>query len=226
MWNRNTLILAVCCLAILGFSVPAFALGIGGLSYNIGPSFSLSAGVSFTQRDMYTIENDDIDDEMISSRFLVKADIAPIRYVDIYGKIGTGDLQLDDGPFEGTLGTIWVLGLKPQLFPLTWSSPLNVTLDAQYAELMTKDDDDDGRLQEIQVALVFAYVMKSLTPYGGVKYDHVTVHFSGTDNDMVTDMDWGAFIGCDYYVTPNVFFTLELSIFSETAFFISTGYKY
>ncbi|HPM76600.1 MAG TPA: hypothetical protein PK961_05870 [bacterium] len=226
MWNKATIVIAVCCIALLGTSVSAFALGVGGLSYNIGPSFSLGAGVSFTQRDMYTIENDNLDDEMISSRFLVKGDVAPIRYLDVYGLIGMGDLQLDDGEFEGTLGTMWGAGIKPQLFPLTWQSPLNITLDAQYAELLTRDDDIDARMQEVQVALAFAYVMRSLTPYGGVKYDHLLVHFDGIDNDMITDMQWGAFIGCDYYVTPNVFFNLELSIFAETAFFISTGYKY
>jgi hypothetical protein len=97
---------------------------------------------------MYTIENDDLDDEMISSRFLVKGDVAPIRYLDVYGLIGMGDLQLDDGEFEGTLGTMWGAGIKPQLFPLTWQSPLNITLDAQYAELLTRDDDIDARCRK------------------------------------------------------------------------------
>jgi len=226
MWNKYIPpVLVVLCL-ILGFSAPAFALGIGGLSYNIGPSFSIGAGVSFSQRDVYTIENDDFDDELTSSRFLVKANVAPIRYVDIYGLIGTGDLRLDDSDFEGTLGTFWGAGIKPQLFPLTMSSPLNITLDVQYAELRTSDDDVDARASEIQAGLVFAYVMRSLTPYGGVKYDHFLVRFSGEDNDMVGDMDWGAFIGCDYYVTQNIFFNLELSIFAETAFYLAVGYRY
>lgn len=208
------------------FAGSAQALGTGGLSYNIGPSFSIGAGVSFSQRDAYVIENDDYDDELISSRFLIKGDVAPIRYVDVYGLIGASDLQLDDGEFAGTLGTMWGVGLRPQLFPLTWDSPLNITLDAQYAEAYSQDDDVDARLSELQVGLVFAYVMRSIVPYGGIKYDHFLVRFSGSDNDMVGDMDWGAFIGCDYFVTQNVFFNLELSIFSETAFYLTTGYKY
>jgi hypothetical protein len=204
----------------------AHAASVGGLSYNIGPSFSVGAGVGFSMRDVHVVENDDITDEARASRFAVKADIAPVRYVDAYGLIGASDLQLDNGDYEGTLGLAWGAGIRPQLFPLTWRSPLNITLDAQYYETRTRDNSIDARSSEIQGSLIFAYVMKSLAPYGGLKYDHEIVHFSGADNDIVGDMDWGAFIGCDYFVTQNVFFNLELSIFAETGFYLSTGYKY
>jgi len=157
MWNKLTILTVVTVLAVFCFATSAFALGVGGLSYNIGPSFSLGAGVSFSQRDVYVIENDDIDDQMVSSRFLVKGNVAPIRYIDIYGLIGTGDLQLDDGDFEGTLGTMWGVGLKPQLFPLTWKSPLNITLDGQYAELRTRDTGGASALHADKQAAGFPY---------------------------------------------------------------------
>jgi hypothetical protein len=219
--------IALCATAVILLTgSSAWALGLGGLSYNIGPSFSLGAGVGWSMRDIYVIENNDITDEMTSGRFLVKANVAPIKYVDVYGLLGVSDLQLDDGDFEGTLGTIWGVGLRPQLFPLTWQSPLNITLDGQYAEVLTRDDTVAARMNELQVSLIFAYVMRSLTPYGGVKYDRMVTHFDGSENDVIGDMEWGTFIGCDYFVTQNVFFGLELSIFTETAFFLSTGYKY
>ncbi|NLH49385.1 MAG: porin family protein [Myxococcales bacterium] len=205
---------------------PAPASNVGGLSYNIGPSFSVGAGVGFSMHDIHVIENDDISDQMSTSRFLVKADIAPIRYVDIYGLIGVGDLQLDDGDYSGSLGTTYGGGLRPQLFPLTWKSPLNVTLDAQYLETQTRDSTMAARLMEFQASLIASYVMRSLAPYGGIKYDRMAVQFDGSTNDIEGDMDWGAFIGCDYFVTQNVFFNLELSIFTETAVFLATGFKY
>jgi len=204
----------------------SLALGLGGVSYNIGPGFSLNGGVSFSMRDVHVIEQEKITDEMTSSRFLLKADVAPVKYVDIYGLGGVSDLQLDDGDFEGTLGWMWGAGLRPQLFPLTWSSPVNITLDAQYMELYTRDDTIDARMSEIQGSLIVAYVMRSLAPYGGVKYDHIIAHFEGAENDLAADLEWGIFIGCDYFVTQNVFFNLELSIFSETAFYLAAGYKY
>jgi len=210
------------------FAASANAASVGGLSYNIGPSFSIGGGVGFSMRDVHVIEDDSITDEARSSRFLVKADVAPIRYVDVYGLIGAGDLQLNDvrPKFQGTLGTTWGVGLRPQLFPITLRSPLNITLDAQYLDNQTHDGDVDARTYEIQGSLIFAYVMKSLAPYGGIKYDHAITHFSGSHNDVVGDLDWGAFIGCDYFVTQNVFFNLELAIFAETGFYLSTGYKY
>jgi len=205
---------------------PALALGLGGLSYNIGPSFSIGAGIGWTMRDVHVIEDDDITDEMTSGRFVLKGNVAPVRYVDVYGLFGASDLQLDDGDFEGTLGMLWGVGLRPQLFPLTWDSPLNITLDAQYFEIATRDDTAQARLNELQASLVFAYVMRSLTPYGGIKYDHMITHFDDSNDDITGDLEWGMFIGCDYFVTQNVFFTVELSIFAETSFFLSTGYKY
>lgn len=226
MLKKVAIIIAIAFVVILSHQGSAFALSNGGLSYNIGPSFSLGAGVGFSTRDVHVIEDDEITDEMMSSRFTVKADVAPIRYVDIYGLVGMSDLQLDDGDFEGTLGTLWGVGLRPQLFPLAWRSPMNITLDGQYSEVFTRDDKSEARLNELQISLIFAYVMHSLAPYGGIKYDHMMTQFDGSDNDIVGDMDWGAFIGCDYFVTQNVFFSLELAIFAETAFFLATGYKY
>ncbi len=226
MLNKTAIFVFIAVAVIALQATPAFALGIGGLSYNIGPSFSLGAGVGWSMRDVHVIENDDLTDEMTSGRFVVKGNVAPIRYVDVYGLVGVSDLQLDDGDFEGTLGTLWGFGLRPQLFPLTWQSPMNITLDAQYAEVMTKDDTVAARANEIQISLVFAYVMRSLTPYGGIKYDRMITQLDGSNNDLEGDIDWGVFIGCDYFVTQNVFFGVELSIFAETAFFLSTGYKY
>jgi len=227
MLKKAVILLLVLGCMVLTTSGTSSALGLGGLSYNIGPSFSIGAGVGFSMRDTYVIKNDDFTDEMSSSRFLIKADVAPIPYVDIYGLFGASDLRMDNAPFEGILGTAWGVGLRPQVFPLTFmKSPFKVALDGQYAELRTRDNDIHARLSEIQVSAIVSYVMKSLAPYGGIKYDHTTVHFSGSDNDIVGDMDWGAFIGCDYFVTPNVFFNLELSIFAETAFYLSTGYKF
>jgi hypothetical protein len=225
--NKPLYVALILCAAWLS-AMPAFAASVGGLSYNIGPSFSIGGGVGFSMRDVHVITDDSISDEARSSRFLIKADIAPVRYVDVYGLIGAGDLQLNDvrPKYQGTLGTTWGVGLRPQLFPLTWRSPLNVTLDAQYLDNQTRDGSMEARTHEIQGSLIFAYVMKSLAPYGGVKYDHMITHFSGVNNDIVGDIDWGAFIGCDYFVTQNVFFNLELSIFAETGFYLSTGYKY
>jgi len=226
MWKKPTVLLFLVCGLVLGSAAAAHALSVGGLSYNIGPSFSVGAGVSFAQRDVNVVDESDLTDEMSSSRFLVKADVAPIKYLDIYGLIGTQALSLDHFDFQGNLGTMWGAGLRPQLFPITLKSPINVTLDAQYAEAYSSDEDIEARMWELQISVIISYVMKSLVPYGGLKYDLAEVRFTGSDNDVEGDLDWGAMIGCDYFVTQNVFFNAELDIFSETAFYLQTGFKY
>jgi hypothetical protein len=224
---KKIAICGACLLAIAGFgTVSVFAAADGALSYNIGPSFSVGAGVGFSMREVHDIADSSITDRLDASRFLVKADIAPVKYVDIYGLIGAGEMQLDSHRYEGGLGLDWGVGIRPQLFPLVWHSPLNITLDAQYLETRDVDHKRLGRMGEVQASLIFSYVMKSLAPYGGVKYDHATALLSEKKADVVDNLDWGIFLGCDYFVTQNVFFNVEVSIFSETAFFLSTGYKY
>jgi hypothetical protein len=226
MWKKSSIQFFLIGIVLLACAGAASALSVGGLSYNIGPSFSVGAGVSFAQRDVDLVDDHNATDVIASSRFLVKADVAPIRYIDIYGLIGTSDLRMDKYDFQGSLGTMWGVGLRPQLFPLTLKSPINITLDAQYSELYTSDENVRARASELQISLVFAYVMKSIVPYAGIKFDYAKVIFSGSHNDVRGDLPWGGMIGVDYYVTQNVFFNLELSIFSETAFYLQTGYKY
>jgi hypothetical protein len=207
-------------------AAPAHAASDGGLSYNIGPSFSVGAGVGYSMRDVHLSSNWADTDVLSSSRFLVKPDIAPVRYVDIYGLIGAAELELQNRKFDGTLGLDWGVGLRPQLFPLVWNNPLNITLDGQFVQTRSADHNTHATLDEVQASLIFSYVMKSLAPYGGLKYDHTWMEFKSKRNEMQDKLDWGLFIGCDYFVTQNVFFNLELTIFAETAAFLSTGYKY
>jgi len=210
----------------------ALAAPIGGLSYNVGgPGFSLSSGVGYVQRDVHVFEDDEIVDEARSSRWFVKLNIGPIDYIDFYGIMGAADFKLADSNYRGNLATVYGGGLRPQIFPMwLFKSNLVVTADLQYLAFTTEDEleghDIEARYQEFQAALVIAYRLKGIVPYGGLKYNPINVDFTGTKNDMRGDMDAGVFIGTDYFVTPSVFFNAELSIFSETSIFLMVGYGY
>lgn len=224
----------VFCILTLTFPVIVGANPVGGLSYNIAReqlSFSLSAGVGFGQRDMHVIEDDKVQDELNSSMFLTKINVAPVRYVDFYGLVGAGDIQLDDGnrsvgEYKGTLNTLYGFGIRPMLFPLVWKSDLFISLDAQYLTMMSEDNNITAHFHEAQASLIVAYVLHSLAPYGGVKYDWAKVQFEGSENDMQGDIEFAIFVGCDYFVTPNIFFNVDLTIFSETRIYAGVGYKY
>jgi hypothetical protein len=224
-------------------AVPAFAMPLGGLSYNIGgPAFSLSSGVGFIQRDVHVILDDKVIGEATSSRWTARLDVGPMDYFDFYGTIGAADFKLSgveggennanvSNHYRGGLVTVYGGGIRPQLFPLWFfKTKLNVSADFQYAAFTTEDEiggrNIEARYQEGQIALIVSYNLRDVIPYGGLKYNPINIDFTGTKNDLKGDMDSGVFIGADYFVTPNVFFTGELSIFSETSIFLMVGYNY
>ncbi|MCZ7584917.1 MAG: hypothetical protein M5R36_17165 [Deltaproteobacteria bacterium] len=183
------------------------------------------------QRDVHVIEDDSIVDEAASSRFLVKLNLAPLDILDVYGLGGAADFSLDDANYRGTLATLYGGGIRPMLLPLWFfQSDLNVSADLQYLAYTTSDEiageDIEARYQEFQAALIIAYKLQGVVPYGGVKFNPITIHMTGVDNDLAGDTNAGVFIGTDYFVTPNVFFNGELSIFSETSIFLMVGYGY
>jgi len=208
---------------------------LGGPGYNIWHhpvSFSVSGGIGFGQRDVHVDKMDKIQDELNSSSFLVKANLAPANFLDFYGIVGAADLQLDDGDFKGVLAPAWGVGIRPAVFPSFWNvdSDFNIALDGQYLTWSTEDNDIEAVYHEVQGALVLAYVYKRNTPfivpYGGFKYDFVLVEFEGVKNDLRGDIDYAISVGCDYFVTKEVFFNVDLTIFSETRIFAAVGYKY
>ncbi len=205
----------------------AWASPMGGLAYNLmTPGVSISSGVGFTQRDVHTLKDERIVDESSSSRFLIKLDIAPIKFFDFYGLVGAADYQLDDVDYRGNLATAYGVGIKPMLFPLGFDSRLNVAADLRYLAYTAEDHNIEARYQEFQGALTIAYLLRGVAPYGGLKYNPILVGVTGDKNDLEGEMDAGVFIGCDYFVTPNVFFTGEISIFSETSIHLMVGYNY
>ncbi len=205
----------------------ALASPMGGLAYNLmTPGVSISSGVGFMQRDVHRIKDERIVDESSSSRFMVKLDIAPVKYFDVYGLVGAADYQIDDVDYRGNLATAYGGGVKQMLFPFGFDSRLNVLADVRYLAYTTEDHNIEARFQEFQGALTIAYLLRGVAPYGGLKYNPIHVGITGDRNDLEGEMNAGVFIGCEYFVTPNVFFTGEISIFSETSIHLMVGYNY
>lgn len=230
--RRTILVFAMLYMGLLVFAATALAVPVGGPSYNIWHSpiaFSVSAGVGFGQRDVHVIDDDDLQDELNSSTFLTKINLSPLNFLEMYGLIGAADLQLDDGDYKGTLATAWGGGLRAEVFPSFWNVDTNfhIALDGQYFSVTTEDNDILGTLQEAQGALILSYAFaRGVAPYGGLKYDYAHLKFEGSNNDMRGDVDLAVFVGCDYEVTDEVFFNVDLTIFAETRIFASVGYKY
>jgi hypothetical protein len=124
------------------------------------------------------------------------------------------------------LSPIYGGGVRPMILPYGFNIPIYVSADLRYTAFTTSDHNVEARYQEFQGALIISYKLKGAMPFGGFKYNPLTVGITGTHNDLEGDSNAGVFIGCDWFVTPNVFFSGELSIFSETAAYMSVGYNY
>ncbi|MCB1154677.1 hypothetical protein KDL45_13565 [bacterium] len=224
------LLLLVLVLAV--WTSVASATPVGGTAANSGaPGFIFNSGVGFTMRDMEADKDDQIVDEAQSSRFLAKLDVVPSKYIDAYGLIGAADFQLDDADYRGTLATAYGGGARGELFPLWfYSTPFRVAVDVNYLTFTTEDtlggQDIKARYEEYQASALLAYQWQGITPYGGFKYNPTYVTMEGSRNNLVGDTDYGVFIGLDYFVTPNVFFAGELSIFAETSIFLAVGFTF
>jgi len=223
--------------SILFISNFAFGGQIGALSFNVAEDkdFGIAGAglVGFSQREVSIVHDQNKTDTISSTQFNAKFTVGPIKYVDVYGIFGGSDLRENDGQFDGLLGTTFGIGLRPQIFPLIWRDKINtkirIALDGQYREIRTSDDTTSGRLLEGQGALIISYVTPTFVPYGGMKYDWAKVLFSGNPrvaDNIISSNKVGAFLGTDYFVTPEVFFSAELSIFTETGLYLAVGYRW
>ena len=230
------ILLAASCLA----ATAVLAAPVGGPAQALRPmSFSASAMVSFALRDVHADQHPGDGEMATSSRLLVKATFAPLRFLDVYGTIGAADWRMRGAGLESTLGAWYGGGFRLRVFPWFWQETgfLNVELDGQIAGLSTRSASADrsafgsGRVRveyfEYQATLLASKRFEVFVPYLGVCYNRSGVKFSpGGSRDARPDFEWGALVGLEYFVTPQVYFTAEVHIFTENSFTLGAGFAY
>lgn len=236
--NKPALLLLL--LGGLWLAAPGQATPLAGPGYNLDQlSFSVAAVVGFAWRDIHVIEDNDKGDDATSSRLGVRATFSPLWFLDVYGNIGTADWRMQEPGFDSVLGLLYGGGLRLRLFPWFWEEEglFNLELDAQAMALSLRSgnaskhdfghETADAELWEYQISLMASKTFQFLVPYGGICYDRLGVNFSpGGSQNIESDFHWGVFIGLDYFVTPMVFFSAELHIFSETSLYLGVGFAY
>jgi hypothetical protein len=202
-------------------------------------SFSAAAMVGFAFRDVHVIRDEDTGEMATSSRLLVKAQFAPLKFLGVYGTIGAADWRMRDIGLESVLGVWYGGGVRLRVFPWFWEDKgfLNVELDGQIAALSTRSGnadlkafgDDDVRVEywEYQASLLVSKRFEVFVPYLAVCYNRSGVQFApGGSLNARPDFPWGALVGLEYFVTPQVFFTAEVHIFTENSIYVGAGFAY
>lgn len=144
--------------------------------------------------------------------------------VEFYGLLGTMRLEAKQGnaQYDTDFGFAYGFGATTQL----WNNDEGtaIGLDGKYRR--SKPDIDDStfnnngraKYQDWQVALgISQQIEENLTPYGGIKYNDVSITgvpgFAGQNSDHVI----GLFAGLDMDASKNLSFNLEGSFITETA---------
>ncbi len=178
-----------------------------------------------------------------------KVSIKLVEKIDIYGLIGTADLEIDewtvnDYTLETDPAVAWGSGFKLLLYETEkyGDGILRVSLGGDYrdyapgVETVKKSGADvsgvikrEFRYREWQGSLGVSYSLPQFTPYLGVKYsdceckleidDHGTIHTTRANSKDIV----GIFLGCDYQWKENISLNLEGRFIDETA--LNAGFK-
>jgi long-subunit fatty acid transport protein len=188
-----------------------------------GQNWSGDAEVTFVfDRDLDRA-NGELDEEREA---YAKIGYIPDAYpVEFYGLLGTMSFEVNQGSlhYETDYGLAYGFGAKAQIWKDD-DSGTAVGLDAKYRrsepeiDESTFGDGGDVTYQDWQIALgVSQKIENNLTPYGGIKYNDVSIkdleRFSNQNSDDVI----GLFVGVDYAVSDTLALNIEGNFVNETA---------
>lgn len=220
---RTTLLLILA--SFLGAGHARAAI-VGGLATPLNESeASLSLIMGYSERDV----EDGIKDEARSKKFLFKGAYGLGHNADIYAILGLSDIDYKDVNFSGNLGETFGLGLRYSPVEFADGTKLVVNLEGEYS---ASEDGSDKVKSQIYRGTVYAVGKFGSSGKFGFffPYAGLSVSSASYDNDGYDDYDSsgniGLVAGTDFFVNPNIFFTLEFHVFDESAAAISAGYRF
>jgi len=209
--------------ALLFLSIPAIAFAghLGGLSQNMGGQMlTITADIGYKTKDM---ERSSYEEDFSSRSLVVKTTYGYSDKTDIYLNLGFADIQ-DLGNFDGSLGTLYGVGMKYLLIEGA-NSNTQISLDFGIETFDSEDSGQEAEYFEYYVAAVVSNKSGNFTPYGGIKVSDAEIDLEGA-GDLDAKDNFGLFGGVDYFVNPNVYFTGEVHVFAEESIFLGVGYNF
>ncbi len=213
-------------LAVLALAGFANASSIGGLASPLNESeASMAVVMGYSQRDV----KDGIKDEARSKRFLLKGAYGIGHGTDIYVTLGLSDINYKDANFSGSLGQSFGAGVRFSPTEFADGTKLVFDLDGDYVS----STDGSNRVTS-QTYRGAGYIVGKFGssgkfgyffPYAGLSISTASYnnpHYS----DYKASQNIGLIGGTDFFINPNVFFTLEFHIFDESAAYLTAGYRF
>lgn len=221
----------VCLTAALAFGATVFcgaagAAMLGGLAQPLNESeASLSLTLGYTQRD---VEDGDYKDEASSRRFLFKGAYGLGKAADVYAFAGLTDIAFKEADFDGSLGESFGAGFHYS--PVEFQDGTRLVLDFQgeYAS-----SDEGGTSVNYQMFRGAVYMVGKFGssgkfgffyPFAGLSV--ASAEYKSDGDEVKGEGNIGMIAGSDFFVSPNVFLSMEFHLFEENAAFLTSGYKF
>ncbi|MBI5440209.1 MAG: hypothetical protein HY900_03240 [Deltaproteobacteria bacterium] len=150
--------------------------------------------------------------------------------LSLYGYAGVSDVKFRQADFDGSRGADLGLGARYALLSFP-QSRTKLVLDLQAGMLRVTDDGHTVREEEYHAA---TYVVKELAasggagalhPYGGFRASFAKYRGADVGGRRLETLV-GAFLGADYFLTPNVYFSGAVHLFDESSLTVSAGYRF
>lgn len=220
---RKLMLLTV--VSVFGWTFHAYALPVGGwsmLSQEEEHNFTGGYEGSFVferELDTRNAEIDELNDSFAKFSYI------PGEYpVELYGLLGVMRFEVDQGSahYDTDYGFAYGFGGKTVL----WQSEQNtaIGLDAKYRRSEPEIDEStfsnrgEATYQDWQVALgVSQEIKENITPYGGIKYNDVSITDVAGFADQNSEDVIGLFAGLEVKASENLALNVEGSFVNESA---------
>ncbi len=189
--------------------------------------FSTGIGLSYIYRPLENPQG--YVDNVRSFQLILKGGMGLTDYINVFLIGGMNDANKEIGDFKGTLSPFYGLGLR--LIPMredVYIINLSLEMDFTYSKISGIVDTGNTNLYWSKFDFKLGaskFIDNYLGIYGGLKYSYQIIKMAGQDTSK-SQVPWGIYIGADYFVTPYVFFEVEMHNFDQDALFMLVGAKF
>ena len=233
--KKRTLLFASCLassLMVLFLVSVAMAGTIGNPTLTAAKgSFQLSAGVDLAERDM---DVEDEEYEWEGTSFFIRGTYGISDTVNIHAKLGVCETDDSNGDNEIFYG----IGLKGNVYE---KDNVKIGFVAQVSRFTAEDDEDwppfsaeielDWWEYDIGLGASF-YGAGNFVPYAGFLFSKVdgewdfSVATLDVDDDFDEEDSFGAFLGADYFFSPEFSISGEARLVNENSFSLTLNYSF
>ncbi len=189
--------------------------------------FAGAFGVSYIYRPLENPQG--YVDSIRSLQLILRGGMGITNYINILLIGGLNDANKKIGHFKGTLSPFYGLGIR--LIPLSEDfSVINLSLQSDFTYSRINGITSIGNSNLYWIKFDFKLGASKLFNnflglYGGLKYTYNIIKVANEPR-ADSQVPWGIYIGADYFVTPYVFFEVEMHNFDQDALFMFVGAKF